>query len=109
MSQKIGNLFNGLVLTGIALPLGYSAGTLTALIAHGLRIAVEHEPDGYGKRVHLTSPLLKFENDPTYLVTRSVYDAQQSLFYYPFSDFCEFATSRLQFNHEWNSCIGRLE
>ena len=61
MSQKIGNLFNALVLTGIALPLAYSAGTLTALIAHGPRIAVEHEPDGYGKRVHLTSPLLKFE------------------------------------------------
>ena len=57
----MGNLFDALVLTGIALPLADPAGTLTTLIAHVLRIAAEHGPDRYGKRVRLTSPLLKFE------------------------------------------------
>ena len=115
----MGNFFDALVLTGRALPLADPAGTLTTLIAHVLKIAAEHGPDRYGKRVRLTSPLLKFEKSHLSALHRKfrpqhtwshgvcIYDAQQSLFYLlSVFDFCEFATSlRLHFNHEWNSCI----
>jgi len=54
VAKTFGNHFDALVLTGLTLPLADPASTLTALIAHGLRIVAEHGPDRCGKHIHLT-------------------------------------------------------